>query len=129
MVLNRLKTNPFLFVYVYAFLLLVGASVPTEGFRKFQDANVLFSVLFSDYALHFFGFGIMAWLLCYGYHRVKKIRWPYFRAGIVSVAYGFFIELVHILLPYRAFALVDLAMDAAGVLFALVLYFLFLGKK
>jgi VanZ family protein len=119
---------PFFLVYVYAVLLLVGAMIPGNGFFRLQKANKIFSVLLSDNAFHFFGFGILAWLLCYGYHRAKMSRMPYLRAGIFSLAYGLFIELVQIPLPYRFFSMKDFAFDAAGIVVGLFGFCLFRRK-
>ena len=115
-------------MYVYAILLLVGAMIPEGDFFKLQKANKIFSVLLSDNAFHFFSFGILAWLLCYGYHRAKLSRMPYLRAGIFSLAYGLFIELVQIPLPYRLFSVKDLVVDAAGIVVGLFGFYLFRRK-
>jgi VanZ family protein len=50
---------------------------------------------------------------------------PYFRAGFFAVAYGLFIELVQVPLPYRHFSLMDLAVDAAGIVAGLIVFYLF----
>ena len=122
--LKSLTKNPFFLVYVYAFLLLVGVIVPGEEIEKLQESNKIFSVLFSDKTFHFFGFGILAWLLCHGYHRAKFSRVPYLRAGFFAMAYGFFIELVQIPLPYRIFSMVDFAADVAGIVVGLFVFYL-----
>jgi VanZ family protein len=110
-------------------VLLIIALLPGEGLESFQKSNKVFYVLFSDNSLHFFSFGVLAWFLCYVYCRVRRVRWPYFRAFVVSVAYGLFIELIQIWIPYRFFSLADLAMDVAGALVALGLYFVFFSEK
>ncbi len=99
--------------------------VPGTDFLKLQKANKIFSVLLSDNAFHFFGFGILAWLLCYGYHRAKLGRMPYLRAGVFALAYGFFIELVQIPLPYRIFSMKDFAVGAVGIVVGLFVFYLF----
>ena len=111
-------------MYLYAFVLLVGVVVPGEQIEKLQESNKIFSVLFSDKTFHFFGFGILAWLLCHGYHRAKFSRVPYLRAGFFAMAYGFFIELVQIPLPYRVFSMVDFAADVAGIVAGLFVFYL-----
>jgi VanZ family protein len=110
---------------VYALLLLAGAMIPGADFLNLQKSNKILSVLFSNYTFHFFGFAILAWLLCYGYHRAKWSRMPYVRAGFFSLAYGLFIELVQIPLPYRFFDLNDLAVDAVGIVVGLFVFHLF----
>lgn len=113
---------------MYAFLLLVGAMIPGTDFISLQKANKIFEVLFSDYAFHFFGFGILAWLMCYGYHKGKLSKTPYLRAGFFALAYGFFIELIQVPLPYRHFSIKDLVVDAAGILVGLIVFFIIRPK-
>ncbi len=122
---KSIAKNPFFLVYLYAFLLLVGAMIPEADFMRFQKSNKVLDILLSDKSFHFFGFGILAWLLCYGYHRAKWSRMPYFRAGFFAMAYGLFIELLQIPLPYRHCSLLDLAVDAAGILIGLFVFYLF----
>jgi VanZ family protein len=122
---ESIAKNPFFLVYLYAFLLLVGAMIPGADFMWLQKANKYFDLLLSDYSFHFFGFGVLAWLLCYGYHRAQWSRMPYFRAGFFAVAYGLLIELVQIPLPYRFFSMKDLAADAAGIVAGLFVFYLF----
>jgi VanZ family protein len=112
-------------VYVCALLLLVGAMIPGTDFFKLQKAHKIFSVLLSDNAFHFFGFGILAWLLCFGYQRAKLSRMPYLRVGLFSLTYGFFIELVQIPVPYRLFSIKDFAVDAVGIVVGLFVFYLF----
>ena len=121
--------NPFFLVYVYALLLLVGAMIPGTDFFKLQKANKIFSVLLSDNAFHFFGFGILAWLLCFVYHRAKLSRMPYLRVGFFSLTYGFFIELVQIPVPYRFFSVRDFAVDAVGIVVGLFVFCLFRRQR
>lgn len=117
--------SPFFLVYLHAFLLLVGAVIPGEDLMRFQKPHRIFDLLLSNESFHFFGFGILAWLLCYGYHRAKWSRMPYFRAGFFAMAYGVFIELVQIPLPYRVFSMLDFAIDVAGILLGLFVFYLF----
>jgi len=121
--------KPLFLVYVYAVLLLIGALIPTSDLIRIQRFNKIFSAILSDKALHFLGFGLLAWLLCYGYHKAGKTRWLYLRSAVVSVGYGFVIELIQILLPYRIFSWDDLAADAAGVALALILFYVFIGRR
>jgi VanZ family protein len=122
---KSIAKNPFFLVYVYAILLLVGTMIPGEDLFKLQKSNKIFSILLSDKAFHFFGFGILTWFLCYGYHRAKLSRMPYLRAGFFALAYGLFIELIQIPLPYRIFSMKDFAFDAAGIGVGLFVFFLF----
>lgn len=121
--------KPFFLVYVYAVLLLVGASIPTSDLIRIQRFNKFFSVVFSDKALHCLGFGLLGWLLCYGYHKAGRTRWLYMKSAVIAVGYGFVIELIQIPLPYRIFSWDDLAADAAGVAVALIVFYVFIGRR
>jgi VanZ family protein len=122
---KSIAKNPFFLVYIYALLLLVGAMIPRGDLYRLQNVSKVFLIFLSDNVHHFFGFGILAWLLCYGYHRAKLSRMPYLRAGFFTLTYGFFIELVQIPLPYRQFSMKDFAVDAAGIGVGLFVFFLF----
>ena len=126
--LKRVVKNPFFLVYLYAFLLFVGAMVPERDLMKFRKPHMIFDLLFSDKSFHFFGFAILAWLLCYAYHKAGWSRMPYFRAGFFAMAYGLFIELVQIPLPYRYFDVIDFAVDVAGILLGLFVFYLLKRK-
>ena len=126
---KNIAKNPFFLVYVYALLLLAGALITGTDFFKLQKANKIFSVLLSANAFHFFGFGILAWLLCFGYHRAKLSRMPYLKAGFFSLTYGFFIELVQIFLPYRLFSMKDFAIGAVGIVVGLFVFYLFRRQR
>jgi len=81
----------------------------------------LLDILFSEYSLHFFGFGIFAILLAWGYYR-KKSSSLLMRAGLLSFCFGFFIEVYQKFLPHRDFSLVDIGVDCAGIVLALGLF-------
>ena len=121
--------KPFFLVYVYAVLLLIGASIPTSDLIRIQKFSKFFSVILSDKAIHFLGFGLLAWLLCFGYYRGGRTRWLYAKSALIAVGYGFVIELIQIPLPYRIFSWDDLAADAAGVALALLLFYAFVSRR
>lgn len=99
--------------------------IPERDLMNFRKPHMIFDLLLSDQSFHFFSFGILAWLLCYGYSRTKWSRMPYFRAGFFSAAYGVFIELVQVPLPYRHFSVMDFAVDVAGILLGLFVFYMF----
>ena len=119
---KQIKDSPFLPVYGYAILLLGLMSVPIPSLLRLQRKSDVFAIIFSDYTFHFLGFGLLAWLFCVGFNKTRKGRVPYFLVGLLSVGYGFFIEICQILLPYRVFGIDDLVADSLGVLVALILF-------
>ena len=59
---------------------------------------------------------------CYGYYRNKKSFLLYLKVGLLSLCFGFFIEIYQIFLPYRSFDLHDIASDCVGIVAALLLF-------
>jgi VanZ family protein len=127
--MRKLWEKPFFLTYVYAVLLLIGASIPTSDLIRIQRFSKFISVILSDKPIHFLGFGLLAWLLCYGYHKAGKTRWLYMKSGMIAVGYGFVIEFIQIPIPFRIFSWNDLAADAAGIALALLLFYIFIGRR
>jgi hypothetical protein len=115
------RNRHFLPAYIFGMLILIGASMPTSGLRKIRRMNDLFSLAFSDTSLHFFGFGVFAALLAWGYYRTKSSA-VLLKSGVVAFSFGLFIELYQLFLPHRFFSLHDLAADGAGTVLLLVLF-------
>ncbi len=88
----------------------------------------IFSVLFSEYALHFFGFGLFAALLAWGYYK-KKSSFTLVRSALLALSFGLFIEVYQYFLPHRFFSLVDLAIDCAGIVLMLGLFWAIVIKQ
>jgi len=109
------KRSPFLYVYLYAIVILLGHSIPAAQFAKLARMNKLFRYVFSDKAFHFLLFGFFAWLLCFGYHMVGRGKIPYFRIFVLSAGYGGLIEAWQALLPYRHFDKRDMMFDFLGI--------------
>ncbi len=109
------KRSPFLYVYIYAFVVLIGSSIPGSHFSKLSHLNRLFQYLFSDECLHFFLFGFLAWLLCFGYYMAGRKKIPYVRILLLSWGYGILIEAWQAILPFRHFDRRDMLMDLAGI--------------
>jgi hypothetical protein len=122
------KNKHFLPAYVFACLIFIGSSISTRGLSKIQRIHELLGILFSEYSLHFFGFGIFAILLAWGYYK-KKSPSLLMRAGLLSFCFGIIIEVYQIFLPHRSFSLVDIAVDCAGVVLALGLFWFAFIKK
>jgi len=117
-----MKTKPFFFAYLWGGIIFVCCTVPSIGIEKVQKINKFFTLILSDYSMHFFSFGIFALLLCYGFYKAEKITVPFFKIILYSTGYGLFIELVQIMLPYRFFGINDLVSDFLGAVAALVLF-------
>ena len=122
------KNNHFLSAYVFAGLIFLGASISTRGLSKIQGMHKLLDIFFSEYSLHFFGFGIFAILLAWGYYK-KKSSSLLMRAGLLSFCFGIIIEVYQKFLPHRDFSLVDIAVDCAGIVLALGLFWFAVMKK
>jgi len=122
------KNKHFLSAYVCAGLIFVGSSISTRALSKIQGMHKLLDILFSEYSLHFFGFGIFAILLAWGHYK-KKSSSLLMRAGMLSVCFGFIIEVYQKFLPHRDFSLVDIAVDCAGIVLALGLFWFVVMKK
>ena len=122
------KDKHFIPAYVFAGLIVVGASISTRGLTKIRGIHEFLDLVFSEYSLHFFGFGIFAILLAWGYYKMKSPL-LLIRAGLLSLSFGFVIEVYQKFLPYRDFSLVDVAIDFAGIVLALLLFWFVILKK
>ena len=119
---KQIKHSPFLPVYGYAILLLGLMFIPPFSLMKLQRKSDLFAIIFSDYTFHFLGFGLLAWLLCVGFCKVRNGRVPHILVGLGSVGYGLFAEVCQIFIPYRTFGIDDLLADTVGVVAGLILF-------
>lgn len=127
--------------YSFGLLISISATLPGSELQKIQQLpdNVLIRFLLSDPFMHFLTFGILSFLICYGYRRsaynVKhrghsankskkanergkslKTNIPYFNAGLIAVGYSFLIEIYQWILPWRSFEIGDLAWNITGVI-------------
>ena len=116
--------SPFLYVYIYAAVILLGHSIPTYYFTRLSRVNRLFRYIFSDETFHFVLFGFLAWLLCFGYYMAGRKKIPYLKIFILSAAYGMLIEAWQALLPYRHFDKRDMLFDVAGIVAFLALFWI-----
>jgi len=123
------KNKHFLPAYIFGVLLLIGASVSSRSLTKIKDIHKFFDVVLSENSLHFFGFGIFAALLAWGYYKTKSSG-VFLRAGLFSFSYGLLIEVYQYFLPYRSAELKDLVLDATGILIMLGLFWeIFIRRK
>ena len=122
------RNKHFLPAYIFAALIFAGSSISTRELYKIRRMNELLHILFSEYSLHFFGFGIFAILLAWGYYK-KKSPFLLIRAGLLAFVFGAFIEVYQYFLPYRYFSFVDMAIDAAGIVIALAVFWFAVIEK
>jgi len=122
------KHKYFIPSYLFAGLILVGASISTRELHRIRRIHEIFRLLFSEYSLHFFGFGIFAVLVAWGYYKTRSFS-IIVRAGLVSFCFGFLIEVYQGFLSYRDFSLVDVSVDGAGVAAALLVFWFVVLKK
>jgi len=118
----------FIPAYIFAVLIFIGSSISTGGLDKIEEVNIFSKIVFSHYTLHFFGFGILSFLLAWGYHK-KKSSSLLKKAGLLTLFFGLIIEVYQIFLPYRSFSTLGLAVDCVGVVFALWLFWLIFTKQ
>ena len=122
------KDRHFIPAYMFAGLIFIGASISTRGLSKIRRMHELLDIVFSEYSLHFFGFGIFAILLAWGYYK-NKSSLLLIRAGLVACLFGLIIEVYQNFLPHRDFSLVDIGIDSAGIILALRLFWFAVVKK
>jgi VanZ family protein len=122
------KNKHFLPAYIFGVLLLIGASVPSRSLIRIKNIHRFFDALLSENSLHFFGFGIFAALLAWGYYKTKSSG-VFLKSGLFSFSFGLLIEIYHYFLPYRSAELSDLALDAAGILIVLGLFLVIFGRR
>jgi len=122
------KNKHFIPAYGFAVLIFIGASISPKGLIKIRRIHELLDILLSDYSLHFFGFGLFAILMAWGYYK-KKSLYILIRTGLISFGFGFIIEVYQMFLSYRYFSLVDFAVDCAGIILALGLFRVVVLKK
>jgi hypothetical protein len=122
------KDKHFIPAYVFGVLLFVGASISTRGLSKIRGIHELLDLAFSQYSLHFFGFGIFAFLLAWGYYKNKSSA-VLVRSGLLAGLFGVVIEVYQSFLPYRDFSVVDIGIDLAGIAVALLLFWYAIIKK
>ena len=122
------RNKHFLPAYIFAAMIFAGSSISTRGLRHFRRIHEVLEILLSEYSLHFFGFGLFAILLAWGYYK-KESSFLFVRAGLLALVFGVFIEVYQYFLPYRDFSLVDMAIDAVGIVLALAVFWFAVVKK
>lgn len=81
-----IKEKAFLPAFSFGLLILIVASLPTAGIEEAQSFNKFFSLILSEYSQHFFAFGIFAALLGYGFYKLRKSPFPFFKVGLYAIS-------------------------------------------
>jgi len=118
---NFVKNHPFIPAWVFTALMFVGFSMPIDEISKMSESHLILSVILSDYFLHFCMFGLLVWLICYGYFKSGRSRIPYIKIFIMAISYGMGIEIWQALLPHRSFSIFDLFFDLLGISGAIII--------
>ena len=124
-----MRKNPFFPVYLYGIFVFVVSSLPTGKIEELQKKYSFLEVLLSDFMMHFVVFTLFAVLMVYGFYKTKKTSIPYINIGLISFAYGLFIEVFQIPIPYRSFNLDDLVADLLGIAFALIIFRMYVRAR
>jgi len=84
---------------------LIVASLPGGELNEIQKfpGNSFLRFILSDPFMHFMVFGLLALLICRGYSSKSKKLIPLINVGLLSIAYGVFIEVYQGVLPWRSF--------------------------
>ncbi len=115
-----LRNHPFIPAWVFAVVMFVGCSVPVDKISIISESHPILSVILSDSFLHFCMFGLLAWLICYGYHKLGRFRIPYIKIFFMAISYGLGIEIWQAVLSYRSFSIYDLFFDLLGIIVAII---------
>jgi VanZ family protein len=109
------KDHPFLPAWAFAALMFIGCSVPVDKILKMSESHPILSVILSDSFLHFCMFGLLVWLICYGYYKLGRSKIPYIKIFFMAISYGMGIEIWQAVLSYRSFSIFDLVFDLLGI--------------
>jgi VanZ family protein len=118
----------FIPAYLFAGLIFFESSISTAGIKKVQRMHRLLDISLSDYSLHFFGFGILAIMLAWGYYKSKS-SFTLVKAGVIACLFGMLIEVYQSFLPYREVSYVDMGINLAGIVLALLVFWYAIQKK
>jgi len=115
------KDHPFMPAWVFAVVMFGGCSVPVDKISKISESHLILSVILSDSFLHFCMFGLLVWLICYGYYRLGRFRVPYIKIFFMAICYGLGIEIWQAVLSYRSFSIFDLFFDLLGITVGIII--------
>ena len=117
-----MKIRPFRPAIIFGMFIFILSSLPTKDLVRIQSLNKVLRLVFADYTLHFFAFGIFTVLLYYGFYKKdsSSSSVPCIKTGLISIFFGLFIEGYHGLLSFRASSLKDLIPNLAGISVSLI---------
>jgi len=116
------KDHPFIPAWAFAVVMFVGCSVPVDKISKISESHPILSVVLSDSFLHFCMFGLLVWLICYGYYKSSWPRVPFIKIFFMAISYGLGIEIWQAVLSYRSFSLFDLFFDLLGICIGIYIF-------
>lgn len=87
--------------------------------------NTLEAISSLDKAIHFFAFLVITYLLWAAY----KLPRPFISSVLLLSLFGLTIELLQHFVPTRIFSLYDFAVDIAGIIAGVTLYWLLATRK
>jgi len=104
------------FTYIVGLFLLAGYSLPGSAVELVRESNSLLHLILADPLLHLYSFGFFAFVLGWERSRVFKFTGrQWIIVGIIALAYGLFIEIYQLLLPYRGTQVGDVIWDIIGI--------------
>jgi len=115
------KDHPFIPAWAFAVVMFGGCSVTVGKILKISESHPILSVILSDSFLHFCMFGLLVWLICYGYYKLGRSRMPHIKIFFMAISYGLAIEIWQAVLPYRSFSIFDLVFDLLGISVAIII--------
>ena len=122
------KSINFIPAYIFGGLIIFGSTISPRKLYRLRRINEFFDIIFSNYSLHFFGYGLFAVFLAWGYYK-NKSSLLLVKAGLIACLFGSTIEVYQKFLPHRDFSFVDMSVDYAGIILALGLFWFVVVKK
>ena len=120
--MERIVKKPYFWAKLFAVIMFIGFTLPNGAINSIANFSIFLSFLNLNQTLHFVIFGIFVWLLGYGAYKTNRERIPYFKMFLLAIGYGFFIEILQFILPFRSFDIMDLIHDLMGIGIAIITY-------
>ena len=128
--MKSLTQNKLLFRVVFwtwLVIIIVSSLIPNISTKGMEDK--LNTELRFDYLIHFFIYFILAYAFIMQFPDINRFRNKIFFWIILSgVAFGVGLECLQIIIPGRAFNVLDIVFNTAGIVFGLFVSYLILFK-